>query len=439
MKKRKIRKRSKLSTKRRNNAILYPIYKMVSWDLLSFYSIEFLFYTITKGISASQVLILTASYLISKLLFQIPAVIISDYVGKRKTIILGNASLVIYMFILIFSPGIEWVILANVFCGLGYDLKLIAENNLLYDSVSTRGGDGIYTKINSKGSTGYYILDTVLALMAGYLFIINNYIPMYICLFFLILSMVLSIFLKDIYKVEKKERVIKFIKAYSKDIRESFAFLKRSKRIKAYFIFATFFYGLIKITSTYKSDLLLNMGVTEEQFSMIYAVFSLIAAISVGFTRKFQKYFRNKTLTVMSMSYIVSIILAGIIALKFTKDLAIPLILLCYTAIRICDSQWFVTEYTYLNNFTTPESRNKITFLYELIMCSGASVLSLIGAAILDGVDIKVAIILVGLLFLAIMIVILDYMKTRFGLKPSQYAKEDIVFKPRKEKTEAKK
>lgn len=33
---------------RRKNAKLYPIYKMFSWDLLFFYSIEFLFYTITK-------------------------------------------------------------------------------------------------------------------------------------------------------------------------------------------------------------------------------------------------------------------------------------------------------------------------------------------------------------------------------------------------------
>ena len=33
---------------RRKNAKLYPVYKMFSWDLLCFYSIEFLFYTITK-------------------------------------------------------------------------------------------------------------------------------------------------------------------------------------------------------------------------------------------------------------------------------------------------------------------------------------------------------------------------------------------------------
>ena len=101
MEKEKIKKKKKISKKRRNNAMLYPIYKMFSWDLLSFYSIEFLFYTITKGVNASEVLLLTALYIISKVIFQIPSVAISDYFGKKKSIILGNGFLVIYMIILI--------------------------------------------------------------------------------------------------------------------------------------------------------------------------------------------------------------------------------------------------------------------------------------------------------------------------------------------------
>ena len=63
---------------------------MFSWDLLCFYSIEFLFYTITKGITASQALLITSAYIIGKLLFQIPSVAISDYLGKKKSMIIGK-------------------------------------------------------------------------------------------------------------------------------------------------------------------------------------------------------------------------------------------------------------------------------------------------------------------------------------------------------------
>ena len=424
-------KKKKISKKRRNNAMLYPIYKMFSWDLLCFYPIEFLFYTMTKGITASQVLMLTSLYIIAKVIFQIPSVAFSDYFGKKKSMILGNGMLVIYQILLIFAPNFMWIAIANVICGFGYDLKLIAEGNLLYDSVSTKGGDGIYTKIDSKGASGYYILNTVLAVVAGYLFVINNYIPMCICLFFLILSFVLAFKFNDIYESEdneNKENFGDFLKNYKNDIVDSFKFIKKSNRMKAYLIFAAVFYGLIKTFNTYKNDLLTDMMVTEEQFSMIYAVLSLIAAISVTYSKKIQKHFKNKTLTFLSLAYIISIIFAGCAALSMSSYIALPFILIFYAVTRVCDSQWFITEYTYLRNFTTPESRSKISFTFELISCLGASIISLLGALVLEYLNVKYSIILLGLLFLAIIIVVLDYMKSRIGLKPNQYKKEDLEF-----------
>ena len=126
-------KRSKISKKRRNNALLFPIYTMFSWDLLCFYSIEFLFYTITKSINTSQVLLITAAYIIGKMLFQIPSVALSDYLGKRISMIIGNSILVVYMILLIVSPNIWWMIIATALSGFGCDIKAISEGNLLYD------------------------------------------------------------------------------------------------------------------------------------------------------------------------------------------------------------------------------------------------------------------------------------------------------------------
>ena len=430
-------KKKKIRKKRRTNAILYPIYKMFSWDLLCFYSIEFLFYTMTKGITASQVLMLTSIYIIAKVIFQIPSVAFSDYFGKKKSMILGNGMLVIYQILLIFAPNFTWIAIANAICGFGYDLKLIAEGNLLYDSVSTKGGEGIYTKIDSKGASGYYILNTVLSVIAGYLFVINNYIPMYICLFFLIVSFALSFKFSDIYETkdnENKESFGDFLKGYKNDIVDSFKFIKKSSRMKSYLIFAAVFYGLIKTFNTYKNDLLTDMMVTEEQFSMIYAVLSLIAAISVTYSKKIQRQFKNKTLTFLSLAYILSIIFIGGIVLIMSNDIALPFVLIFYAVTRICDSQWFVTEYTYLRNFTTPETRSKISFTFELVTCLGASIISFIGAIVLDYLNIRYAIMLLGLLFLAIMVVVLDYMRSRIGLKPKQYTKEDLEFTESKEK-----
>ncbi|HBC83953.1 MAG TPA: hypothetical protein DCZ30_00405 [Clostridiales bacterium] len=180
---------------------------MFSWDLLFFYSIEFLFYTITKKVTASEVLIINGFYLLFRIIMQIPAVAITDFLGKRKSIIIGNIFLIIYMLILICFPGAISIIIADLVFALGYNMKTIAESNLLYDSVSTKGGEGLYSKLDAKGGSFYYILDGIASLVAGYLFVINNYLPMLICLSFIIISTVLSFKFKDVYKVniDKKE------------------------------------------------------------------------------------------------------------------------------------------------------------------------------------------------------------------------------------------
>ena len=424
-------KKSKISKKRRNNAILYPIYKMVSWDLLCFYSVEFLFYTITKGITASQVLLITASYMLGKLFFQIPSVAIADYLGKRKSLIIGNAILIAYMILIIYSPGLLGILIATALSGFGYDIKAITESNLLYDSVATRGGDGIYTKIDSKVASAYYVIDTALSIIAGYLFVINNYIPMYICLFFLIVSFVLSFKFEDIHRSKKEKTGInlkEFLSGYSKDIKSSFNFIKQSNRMKSYVLFATVFYGVIKIMSTCKNDLLIDMKISEEQFSLIYAALSLIAAISAMFSKKVQRKFKNKTLKLISLSYIFSIIGVGIISIKLTNEIAIPLVLMLCCVMRISDSQWYVTEYTYLKNFTNYDTRVKITFTFELIVVGVTSLIAALGSLLLKYIEIRYAILFLGLLALALITIVLDYMRTRIGLKPKEYKKEDIEF-----------
>ena len=191
-------KNKNLNKIKRRNAKLYPIYKMFSWDLLFFYSIQFLFYTITKKVTAADILVINGFYLFFKIIMQIPAVAITDFLGKRNSIILGNFLLIIYMLILIIFPGAISIILANLVFSLGYNIKTIAETNLLYDSVSTRGGEGLYSKIDAKGGSWYYILDGIASLTAGYLFVVNNYIPMFICLGVIIISTILSFGFKDV-------------------------------------------------------------------------------------------------------------------------------------------------------------------------------------------------------------------------------------------------
>lgn len=424
----KVSHKRKKRTIRRSNAKLYPIYKMFSLDLLCFYSIQFLFYTITKGIDASQVLIASAFYLVSKIIMQIPSVVIADLYGHRKSLILGNFLTFLGMIFMIFVSGFESILVANIILAFGYDIKIMSETNLLYDSVSTRGGEGLYSKIDSKGSSWYYLLDGILCLIAGYLFVINNYIPVYICAIFTLISTILSFKFQDVHKKKDvgSKDINQILKEYRTDLKVSIKFIMKSRRMKSYLLFGAAFYGIIKLVATYKSELLISQGVSEQEFSTIFAIITLISGISTSYSRKFHKKFKNKTLSVLSLTFVAACLIASISARTFSNNVAIPITIACCTIFKIGEALWFVLEYKYLKNFTTENVRNKITFTYETVICIGASIMSLLGSLLLKIVNINDAFLLVSLVFLILIVVLLDYMRTRMGLRPNEYKKEDI-------------
>ena len=86
------------------------------------------------------------------------------------------------------------------------------------------------------GGSWYYLLDGVASVISGYLFVMNNYIPMFICLGFVVISTILSLGFRDVYKVKPKQNQNKekVLKEYGKDLKSSFKFIFKSKRMKSY-------------------------------------------------------------------------------------------------------------------------------------------------------------------------------------------------------------
>ena len=95
-----MKKRKEIQDKKLN-ARLYPIYKMISWDLLFYYSIIYLFLVQAKRFSPSQVLLADAFYTASCLILQIPLGLLVDKIGKKNSLVLANICLCIYTFVLL--------------------------------------------------------------------------------------------------------------------------------------------------------------------------------------------------------------------------------------------------------------------------------------------------------------------------------------------------
>lgn len=411
---------------KRQNAKLFPIYKMFSWDLLFFYSTQYLFYTNIKGITPGEILKLDAFFPLFIIIMQLPATICADFLGRRKSLIIGNAFMIAYILMLILLPGIWGIFIANIIYAFGYSLRGIQATNILYDSTATKGGEGLYPKINGKGATGYYILDGIASLTAGYLFVINGYLPMVICLVLTIIATIISTRFKDIYinKLEENE-ISNKVKEYKEDFKISIKNIITSKRLRALLIFMGIFNALITITGTYKGNILTELNVKPETFSMINAIFTLIAGVATTFQDKIHKKFRNRSFTFLSMVFITSFVLIGILLYTGINNI-LPIILILLAIRNITMSNYYVLSERYAKNFSNPKTRTRISFATEFTTNIIEAIAVFLAGCLLDSTNIQFATLFIGLFFFLLFVLILDYMKTRVGLKPEEYDKKDI-------------
>ena len=82
----------------------------------------------------------------------------------------------------------------------------------------------------------------------------------------------------------------------------------------------------------------------------------------------------------------------------------------------------------YVNNFSNVKILPTIYSMTNLYWNLSRIVITSIGSLVLTIVDIRYGIIVMGILFVILAFVIYTYMKTRVGLDPEEYSKEDLKY-----------
>lgn len=413
---------------RKRNMKLFPIYKMLSWDLLFYYTINFLFLTQIKNISASNVVLIDSFYALFIMVLQIPINIIIAFLGKKKSLVIGNITLVIYMLIIIFSRNIFDLILANFISAIGFGIKETIQAVLLKESIPpSKYKNQIFSKLNSKGATGYYTLNMISKVIAGYLFTINGYLPMICSLIILIISTIISMgFIEpnpkgntSLKKAMGNEEI--------KNIKSGFKFVLKSERLKALILSAAFICSLLSILGNYEVNLLEDINLSSILIGYAGALNSLINAIASKKENKFNSILKNKSLTVLSLTLSISALVAGICGISRIREnlVGIIIILSTYMIFGFINGMYYTIIDRYLMNFANKEIDTQINSVYNLFRNATRMIFGYLASFILGVTTSANALIIVGIIFTIIYISISQYMKTRLGLKPDEYSKEE--------------
>lgn len=422
----------KVINAKKYNKKIFPIYKMFSWDLLFFYSISFLFLTQVKGFSASNVLLFDAFYTFSKFITQLPCVNIVEIIGRRKSLILANILVAFSILILIIAKDMWHVFVSYAFMGTGYSLKDLCDPLFLRDCITTKEHPGTaFSKADGRGSAFWYFFDAVTSISCGFLFVFNNYLPMFLCFVMTTISCIFAFNFRSYEDPNKKLKTqeVGNYKTYFKDLKIAFRNIFRSNRLKSLLLFSGLFAALLGIRSTIASSLFNEIGIKEEYFGVIFAILTGFSAISSNLQNFFHKRLKNKVLTWFSLSFSFSMIVIGLIALYCKSYVfVIVCVFLLYAVQYIIKGPYHTLQKRYLNSFSSPSMSTKIYSANMLIESLFRTVLCFIASLLLNVTSTTYSIVIIGCVSTIVFIFVLDYMKDKIGLNPEEYSKKDIEF-----------
>lgn len=412
---------------KQQNIKLFPIYKAISWDLLFFYTILFLFLTQVKGISAADVLLAEATYPVFKCLLLMPLTMLIEKIGKRKSLIFANLINALSVAFFMMSSNLMYVIIAQFFSAIAFDIKGIAETNLLYDSLpknEKRGHE--FSKIDGRGLSLYYYFDAISSAISGFLYVVNPYVPLALSLIISMMSAWIS------YKfVETEENTNKKIstRKYVKDLKTSFRYMFQSSRLKYLLLFGAIFSGLLGVLISLRSGVLEEIGVPEQYFGIIFASLGLISGFVAKKQQKIHEHFRNRTLSALAFPTAVSCILVGLtIALKLPFTMTLVTIIIMFAIQFAVKGPFYTLIKRYLNNFTTTSLRSKISSCYNLMESIMRATISLFASLLLRSIDSSGTMCIIGCILTIVLALMMDKMNKKVGLKPEEYKKSEIEF-----------
>ena len=343
---------------------------MLSWDYLFYYAIIFLFFTETKGINAADVLLAEALYPVFKMIFLVPATVMIEALGKRNSLIIGNLFVCFAILTYIAGNNIITVIIGELLSAIGFIIKGVCESNILYDSIEKNEKRGSkFAKIEGKGISYYYWIEAITSVISGFLFVINGYIPMFLCLLSVIVSTGMSVKFRNIDEENNSTKISKkMVKKECRNLFRSFKLFSRSPRLKNLIFFGALISAVFLSITMLRSSVMKDIGVPEKYFGVIFAILEIISGIAAKNENKFHNKYRNRTLTVISIPLIISLLLIGTLCnLNLSYQFSLAIIIISLLIQYIVKGPFYPLIKRYLNNFTTTNIRNKISSSFNLL------------------------------------------------------------------------
>lgn len=285
---------------------IFPWYSGLSGDLLFWIAIDTLFLTVVKNFNASQIVSLTTVSLITCIALQVPLLKIIKKIGNTNSVRLGSVLLLVSSILLTFGQNYIVIALGKVIYEIAFTFQNMA-NAVLKNNLELQNRNNEYIKIKTKSNTIYATVTMIISFIASFMFNLNNYLPMFGCISFCLICLILSFYIVDYSNYNKIKEETK-IKSKTK--------ISHNRLIIVLIISYGLFYPIVNSGQSngklfIQQELLLNFDVEKTALIIgaILCISRIIRVISnIAFNKIHSKY-KEKVGVILPILLSISIIL----------------------------------------------------------------------------------------------------------------------------------
>ncbi|MBT3408428.1 MFS transporter [Candidatus Woesearchaeota archaeon] len=264
-------------------------------------------------LSFTQIAIISITFAIAVLLFEIPTGALADTIGRKKVIVASSLLLLFYSILMalpifITVNAFYIFIVAYFIAGLGVALGSGADSALFYDSLKHLKREKEFSTHFSKFASKTHFIRAIVVIIGGLLGYISLNLPILIQLIPSTITFFVALGFVETSKVKKKSTM----QSQIKQIKYSLKNIYQNKIILWLIIFSASFFAFSVMTTEYDEIFLKNVGIPIYIFGFIFASADFLRGYFISKSDKFIKKFKDKL-------WLVLLILPSIAFLLYLK------------------------------------------------------------------------------------------------------------------------
>ncbi len=288
-----------------------------------------MYFTTQKGLSMSQTILLDSIRMFAGCFLCIPIERLFKKITPIKSSMIGNLFYILFLIICIYGKNFFSFAVAQIFLAIGYVICAIKNNLILSQTLESVHRDKDFNKISGKGLSLHYIIDSIGAIIATYVFTYNPDLCLWLSVFVISFSEMVGLLLKEPSKFQNKNIELNekmqsdssqlTFQDTKKNKADSYVKILMSSFLVFMLVYMFFFRGAnAVISSGFKMYLqqAIDFGrLPIWMFGYIYALFRIVSAFSSKYQFKFDLKFGVRSLLIFNTILILGFVVSGTIYL----------------------------------------------------------------------------------------------------------------------------